>query len=211
LNVFRFMQRAILRINRSPGGDNKATMVKKALIFLISGAEETELVITTDLLRRADVEVVIGSVTSGDEPVECVQHMRIMPDVALERLEDETFDAVIVPGGPGAHQLTDSLVVQRILKRHAEMNRLVCAICSGPTVFNKLQLGFGKAITAHPKYEKELTQNYKFKSDSVVVDGNFVTSQGPGTAFEFALKIIELIYDDASKAKKLAKELVISY
>lgn len=35
--------------------------------------------------------------------------------------------------------------------------------------------------------------NYKYSEDRVVQDGNIITSRGPGTAFEFALKLAELL------------------
>jgi len=40
---------------------------------------------------------------------------------------------------------------------------------------------------------------YNYSEDRVVVDGKLVTSRGPGTTFEFALAIVELL---VSKEKK---------
>ena len=38
------------------------------------------------------------------------------------------------------------------------------------------------------------------QGERVVIDGRMVTSQGPGTAFEFALAIIRLLLDSAAAA-----------
>ncbi len=105
-------------------------MVKKALIFLIEGCDETELVNTVAALRKADVECIIGGV-GEHKPIQCAQYVRILPDVELARLENEIFDAVIVPGGPGADKLTRVAMVGQILKSHYEKNCLVCGICAG--------------------------------------------------------------------------------
>jgi protein deglycase len=43
----------------------------------------------------------------------------------------------------------------------------------------------------------------------VAVDGNCVTSQGPGTAIEFALKLIELLYGP-QKAKEVGDPMLIA-
>jgi 4-methyl-5(b-hydroxyethyl)-thiazole monophosphate biosynthesis len=43
----------------------------------------------------------------------------------------------------------------------------------------------------------------------VVVDGNCVTSQGPGTVLEFALMLIELLYDK-STADAIAQGMLVS-
>ena len=40
---------------------------------------------------------------------------------------------------------------------------------------------------------------YNYSEDRVVVDGKLVTSRGPGTTFEFALALVELL---VSKEKK---------
>jgi len=40
---------------------------------------------------------------------------------------------------------------------------------------------------------------YSYSEDRVVVDGKLVTSRGPGTTFEFALTLVELL---VSKEKK---------
>jgi protein DJ-1 len=38
-----------------------------------------------------------------------------------------------------------------------------------------------------------LSSLFNYKDDRVVHDGNLITSQGPGTTFEFALKIVEYL------------------
>lgn len=42
----------------------------------------------------------------------------------------------------------------------------------------------------------------------VVVDGNLVTSRGPGTALDFALALVEQLYGSA-KAKEVAGPMVV--
>jgi len=43
----------------------------------------------------------------------------------------------------------------------------------------------------------------------VVVDGNLVTSRGPGTALEFALALVEQLYG-SEKAKEVAVPMVVN-
>lgn len=49
---------------------------------------------------------------------------------------------------------------------------------------------------------------YTCKEDAVVVDGNVVTSRGPGTAFQFALEIIKILLGE-EKAKSVAKPMLV--
>jgi 4-methyl-5(b-hydroxyethyl)-thiazole monophosphate biosynthesis len=46
-------------------------------------------------------------------------------------------------------------------------------------------------------------------AERVVVDGNCVTSQGPGTALEFALTLVALLYDNA-KASAVAAPMLVA-
>lgn len=65
---------------------------------MAEGAEEMETVITVDVLRRGGIDVTLAGV-NGPEPVLCSRNVRIVPDISLEKVEAEVFDAVIVPGG----------------------------------------------------------------------------------------------------------------
>lgn len=76
----------------------RLTMVKKALVFLAEGAEEMETVITVDTLRRAGIDVTLAGL-SGDQQVLCSRNVKITPDVSLDSVKSDNFDAVIVPGG----------------------------------------------------------------------------------------------------------------
>jgi putative intracellular protease/amidase len=73
-------------------------MTKNVLVFLAEGAEEMETVITVDTLRRAGVQVTLAGL-NGDSAVICSRNIRILPDVTLDSVTGQTFDAVIVPGG----------------------------------------------------------------------------------------------------------------
>ena len=67
---------------------------KTALVFLATGAEEMETCITVDVLRRAGIEVKLAGI-HGIEPVVCSRKVKIVPDVDLVSVKNETFDAVI--------------------------------------------------------------------------------------------------------------------
>lgn len=63
----------------------------------------------------------------------------------------------------------------------------------GPTALLSHKIGYGKKVTAYPSVKDKLTPHYDYHADRVVQDGNLITSQGPGTTFEFALKIVEYL------------------
>jgi len=163
----------------------------KALVFLASGFEEIETVTIVDVLRRAGVDVTVAGLAPN--VTEGKQGMRIVPDKSIDNVAVEDFDALIVPGGnPGYKNLRKDPRVIDMVKKAFNSNKLVAAICAGPTVLSDAGVLEGKACTIYPGMEDELEAGGgKPKQDIVVVDGNIVTSRGPATALPFALKLAE--------------------
>lgn len=52
--------------------------------------------------------------------------------------------------------------------------------------------------------------HFSYIEQSVVQDGNLITSRGPGTSFDFALKIVEQLLG-ADVAKKVAKPMLVTF
>lgn len=105
------MQRAIIRLNRSK---HRKKMVVKALIFLTEKAEDTEVVIPIDILRRADIEAIVAGV-QGTEAVSCVEKTRIVPDLDVEQCQNDLFDVLVFPGGPGYEHLQNVVSSKKII------------------------------------------------------------------------------------------------
>lgn len=64
----------------------------------------------------------------------------------------------------------------------------------------------GKKATSFPALCSKLSDQSECEN-RVVVDGNLITSRGPGTSMEFALAIVEKFFG-REKALDLAKSLV---
>ena len=163
----------------------------KALVFLAPGFEEIETVTVVDILRRADVKVTVAGLTSN--LIEGKHEVKVVPDKLIDDVSVTDFDAVIVPGGnPGYKNLKKDPRVIAMIKKAFESNKILAAICAGPTVLSDAGVLEDKECTIYPGMEKELKAGGgKPKQDVVVVDGNIVTSRGPATALPFAIKLVE--------------------
>jgi len=175
----------------------------KVMVPLANGFEEIEALVVVDVLRRANIMVdtigVIGSVIEGAHGV------RVMVDKTLNQISDNEYDAIILPGGsPGYQNLGRSSKLMDIVKNFNKQGKLIGAICGAPTILAKEGLLDDKKATVYPGYEKMLSYP---RGNSVVIDDNIITSQGPGTAIEFALKIVEKLLDK-NTSERLKKELV---
>lgn len=162
---------------------------KTALVILAAGAEEMEVTIVVDVLRRAGVKVTLAGL-SGSGAVACSRGVRIVPDVALGDVAG-SFDAVVLPGGAqGAENLASSPLVGRHLKTQWQRGRLVAAICAAPLALQRHEIGLGAVVTSHPSVAALLSGSYTSSTERVVESGALITSQGPGTSFEFALALV---------------------
>ncbi|CAH0390576.1 unnamed protein product [Bemisia tabaci] len=176
---------------------------KNAFIVLAEGAEEMEFVVSADILRRAGIKVCVAGL-KGTDPVKCSRDVYIKPDLSFdEALKNGPYDVVVLPGGPAYKVLAQSSEVGALLKEQEKANRLIAAICAAPVVLKSHGIGAGKEVTSYPSVKGEFEgTSYKYnESSNVVVDGNIVTSRGPGTAYEFALEIVKILLDEAASQK----------
>lgn len=181
---------------------------KSALVLLAEGAEEMELVISVDVLRRAGVSVTVAGL-SGTDPVKCSRNVVVCPDTSLQdAVTKAPFDVIVLPGGlQGAKNLAESSEVGLLLQQQEKEGRLVAAICAAPTALQAHNVCIGKSLTSYPTFREQLQEKYTYKEDNVVVDGKLVTSRGPATAFDFALTIAETLLG-AGTSEPVAKAML---
>lgn len=187
-------------------------MSVSALVCLAPGSEETEAATTIDILVRAGIKVTTASVAGdGELEIVCSRGVRLLADTRLVDVADQKFDVVVLPGGiKGAECFRDSpLLVEKIRQTHNE-GQLVAAICAAPALVlehhNLFPVG---NMTGFPALKDKITPT-KWMDQRVVYDRrvNLVTSQGPGTSIDFALKIVFLLLG-REKAEEIAWQLVL--
>lgn len=169
-------------------------MPKRALIILAEGFEEIEATAPIDILRRAQVEVIVAGLNNKEI---CGAHgIKINADILLEEFRQDA-DALILPGGsPGAENLSKSKKVSELIKAMFKGNKIIAAICASPAlVLEPTGILKNKKATCYPGMEKLFSQDVQFCQEAVVRDGNIITSRGPATALPFALAIVEALVD----------------
>lgn len=165
------------------------------LVPLAQGCEELEAVTITDLLTRAGVKVITAGL--DDQPVHASRGITFIPDVQISEVVDQAFDMIVLPGGqPGADHLRDNPLLQNLIKQHAADNKYIAAICAAPRVLAHLGLLENKRATSYPgALDAATLKSTELKDTPIEMDGNIITSRGPGTAMDFALQLIELLID----------------
>eukprot|EP01025_Chloroclados_australasicus_P004336 TRINITY_DN11063_c0_g2_i1.p1 TRINITY_DN11063_c0_g2~~TRINITY_DN11063_c0_g2_i1.p1 ORF type:complete len:225 (+),score=26.64 TRINITY_DN11063_c0_g2_i1:121-795(+) len=168
---------------------------KTALVPVANGSEEMETVIIVDVLRRAQIDVTVASVEDQLQ-VTASRSVKLVADKLIAEAQGE-YDVIALPGGmPGAERLGQCAVLTEMLQKQKEAGKLYAAICAAPAiVFEPQGLVSGLSVTSHPGFVDKLS-NQSAVEERVVVDGTCTTSRGPGTAFEFALSLVQQLCGD---------------
>ncbi len=186
---------------------------KSVLVCLAHGSEETEAVTVIDLLVRAGIQVTTASVESdGETLIVCSRGVRLLADTTLVAVADQPFDAVVLPGGnQGADTFSHSLLLIETVRQFKATGRIVAAICAAPAkvlaAHNLYPMG---NMTGFPGLQSSIPPQ-QWIERRVVWDPrvNLLTSQGPGTSFDFALKLIDLLAGHEA-AREVADPLVLA-
>jgi 4-methyl-5(b-hydroxyethyl)-thiazole monophosphate biosynthesis len=107
-------------------------MSKRALIAVADGVEDLELVTLIDVLRRAEIEVLVASIEAR-RMFSCARGTRLTADAMLVDVLAQDFDLIVLPGGmPGAQHLADHQPLAERVREQAAAGQLFAGICAAP-------------------------------------------------------------------------------
>lgn len=174
-------------------------------ILLAPGFEEAEALVPADVLRRANVPVslvgLFARTATGSHAI------NVAVDLTVDEVKLVPGDMVMIPGGPGYARVEDSPAALRLIRQAAEDGSMwVSAICAAPTILAGMGLLEGKNAVCYPGMEDLLVAGkaVPHMDCSVVRDGHFITGRAPGSAFDFALTLTEILAgkDTADRLRK---------
>lgn len=179
-------------------------MSKKVLLFLSQGFEAYEAGVFTDVFgwsREVDLEPV-EMVTTGLRPViTCLWNLIVQPEIEFDQVNVNDFDALAIPGGGGDAGFYEDAYDERFLNLIREFDKQgkpIAAICVAALPIGKSGvLNKRNATTwdlndgARRKQLSEFGANVQ--DAQMVVDKNIITSTGPATGIDVALKLLEML------------------
>ncbi|MCW8837436.1 MAG: DJ-1/PfpI family protein [Thiovulaceae bacterium] len=161
------------------------------LVPLAKGFEEIEAVSIIDVLRRANIEVIVASLDEHSH-ILGAHGIVVQSDVNIKDVSVDILDMIVLPGGwGGTYALADNKIVQSILKDMDANGKNIGAICAAPYALNKAGV-LKPNFTCYPSVEEEIDlEGYQGDKAKVVQEQNIMTSRGPATAICFALEIVK--------------------
>ena len=162
-------------------------------IHLATGFEEVEALTAADLLRRANVEAVLISMT-GQPMVEGAHGLKIETDMIFEDADYSRCEMIVLPGGmPGTKGLEAHSGLCDKIREFDSKDKFIAAICAAPSILGKMHLLRNLDATCYPGFEEFLDEAYVRTKQNVIVSNNIITSSGPAFAPDFGLKIVEIL------------------
>lgn len=176
----------------------------KALIPVSHGTESLETVAIVNVLRRADVEVLMASI-AATPTIEATRGVKLVADALFADVADRDFDLIALPGGEaGARALGAHAGVMDKLHAQRMQHRWYGGICAAPALaLAPRGLLDGKQATCYPTFRDALL---RYVDRPVVVDGHCITGQGPAAAIAFALALVEALCGTARR-KQIAEQM----
>ena len=167
-------------------------------VFFAPGFEESEALVTVDMLMRGGLTVKMIAV-GGDLTVAGAHGIKTVCDALIEDTDCADAEALILPGGmPGVTNLHACEKLCTLLTDAAEKGILLGAICAAPSILGALGLLRGKKAVCFPGFEDAL-EGAVYTDAPAVTDGKIVTSKAAGTVFDFSFALLSALGKDADK------------
>lgn len=176
--------------------------MENALIIIDNGVEDIEFVTVYDVLKRAQIHVTLCAI--NNLKVQTSHNLQVIADALFADCRFNNYDLVVIPGGFNcAKSLGENKDVISFLRKQKESHNYYAAICAAPKLVLENNNLIDGVFTCYPG----MSENPNYRNESVVVFQNCITSQGPGTALEFAYKLVEILKGKIA-GQDLRKEMI---
>jgi protease I len=177
---------------------------RKIAVLATDGVEQVELVKPVDALLAAGAEVTVIAPKGGH--IQGMNHHdkgdALRVDKALSDVSPERFDGLLLPGGvanPDTLRTIPDAV--SFVKHFVDGHKPIAAICHGPWTLVEAKGVSGKRMTSWPSLQTDLRNaGAEWVDETVVRDGELVTSRKPDDIPAFNKEIVKLFAGSAVRA-----------
>ena len=165
--------------------------MKKGLVLIANGFEDTEGIATIDLLKRAGISLDIVSMMDTNN-ITTQSGLQLTLEKNVKEIDTDDYDFLFIPGGKAVFNILSKLdIVNRIILDFSKTNRLIATICAAPMLVGKLGLFENRKFTCFPGCEAGILG--KYTGNPVQISDNFITGKSMGHSIEFGLELIKCL------------------
>ena len=180
--------------------------MKKVAVFFAAGFEEVEALTTVNILKRAEIETVMVSI-SETLLVKGARGIVVQTEKFLTEIDFNEVSMIVLPGGyPGFVNLEAcEALMEQVDSFHAR-KKPIAAICAAPAILGRRGILSGSVACVFPGMEGDLT-GATIVNEPAVWDGHLITGRAMGCSVDFALAIVAY-FKGFEAADKMADEIV---
>ncbi|MEW6481910.1 MAG: DJ-1/PfpI family protein [bacterium] len=168
--------------------------VEKKVCMIVASRDfrDEEFTEPKKIFEAAKIKVVVAS--SRLSPSKGYFGAIANPEILVENVKADEFDAIVFIGGSGAQEYFNNLSALKVAKDAFEKGKIVAAICIAPSILANAGVLSGKRATSFSSEKGNLIKKGSiFTGVDVEVDGKIVTAEGPSAAEKFAKTILSLL------------------
>lgn len=177
---------------RSATNRKRMIGLKKLLLFLYDSFAEFEVITLVTALKRTDYTLVTFSTKPKGEAVTALSTLCYLPARSVQDIDVDEFAALVIPGG-APHPFLHAQKLIQVIRSFYEQNKLIAAICGGPSLLGAAAILNEIAYTASIEpsdLEYEHVMNWENKrNERLVIDKNVITATG-SNYLDFAEEVL---------------------
>lgn len=177
-------------------------MQKRILILLSNGFEVMEAACFTEVFGWASIygNVRFEHLSVGlRSPLKTTFGFDVLPQMLLNEINAEEFDALVIPGGFGDAGFYEEALSEpffEVIRSFDARQAPIAAVCVSALSLAAAGVLRSRRATVYHQVggtRKAELESYGaiFVDEPLVIDGHLMTSTGPGTGIELALKLLE--------------------
>lgn len=144
------------------------------------------------LFKQAGYRIVVASTDTTE--AQGMRGMMIKPDITIEHIQQDAYDAIVVVGGTGCETLWDNKTLHAVIREFKEANKLVAAICMAPVVLGRAGILTDLNVTAFPAVKDDIGKcGAVYTGNDVEQCGQVITCSGPQSVQEFSETILSTL------------------
>lgn len=147
--------------------------------------------------RDASGQPLLRVVTvAAQRQVRCVGGLRVVADATFA--ECPPLDVLVVPGGPGAREVTDEQkVLIPFIQQESRQAALTTSVCTGAFLLGRAQLLAGRKATTHALRLERFRDEFpdvEVVAAKIVDEGEIITAAGVSSGIDLALHVVERLF-----------------
>jgi protease I len=172
----------------------KPIQIAKSVLMVVAPKDfrDEEFKEPYDLFTNSGIKVIVAS--TDTVPAKGMLGMTVTPDILLDQVIPDSFDALVIVGGTGCKILWDNTTLHKIVQNFNETKRTIAAICIAPVVLARAGILKDIKATVYPTVKEHIEKYGADYTDAdVEVSGNIITGSNPKASEDFATTILNTL------------------